>query len=71
MDYEEMKLECLRIAGGDIEQARKLYDFCRGRGEDRLAMKPYVLENSHVTVHGKDSDLGKFTDYVKDPNIKF
>lgn len=70
MDYEEMKLECLRLAisaghkGQDaIEMAAKFYDHCRGRSGK--------TENMHVTVHGKDSDLGKFTDYVRDPNSKF
>lgn len=65
MDYEIMKLECLKIANGDIKLAKEFYDFCRGRGEHS------VLQNEHVTVHGKNGDLGKFTDYVKDPNAKF
>ena len=61
MDYEEMKFKCLELANGDIGMAQKFYDFCRGRGEHS------ALQNAHVTVHGKDGDLGKFTDYVKDP----
>jgi hypothetical protein len=65
MDYEEMKLECLKLAGGDIAKAEKFYEFCRGRGEHS------VIQNAHVRVHGKDGDLGKFTDYVKDPDAKF
>lgn len=82
MDYEEMKLECLKVAlsagytGDKLEvQAERLYNFCRGRGKySEVHGDPFrepKLENEHVTVHGKDGDLGKFTDYVKDPNIKF
>lgn len=73
MDYEEMKLECLRLANGDIDLARKFYDFCRGRGEGEglrgMAIGtpfPPVLENEKVRVVGKDGNLGPFTDYVKD-----
>ena len=66
MDYEEMKLECLRLANGDIELAKKFYDFCLGRGEVEGLRGMAILENDQVRVVGKDGNLGPFTDYVKD-----
>ncbi len=66
MDYEEMKLECLRLAvdaghkGDDaIAMAKRFYDHCRDHNQNA------PLSNAKLTVHGRDGDLGKFTDYVK------
>ena len=70
MDDEILRLECLKLAGGDTAKAMKLFEFCKNRGEfsamKGVARAAPVLENKHVKVVGKDSDLGKFTDYVKD-----
>ena len=70
MDDEILRLECLKLAGGDTAKALKLFAFCKSRGEfsalGGMAKAAPVLENKHVKVHGKDGDLGKFTDYVKD-----
>lgn len=65
MDYEEMRLECLKLADGDVEKAAKLFDFCRGRG-DFSPLAPSQTEPAKFDIVGKDGDLGKFKDYVKE-----
>lgn len=63
MDYEEMKLECLRLAigagatGEDVMKlADKFYNHCRGRdGND-------FVGGGKARVVGKDNDI-PFRDY--------
>ncbi len=31
MDDREMRLECAKLAGGDVDRAREMYDFICGR----------------------------------------
>lgn len=66
MDYEEMKLECLRLAiqsgakGTEaIALARQFYDHCRGRNENDL------VGGGKARVVGKDGDH-PFKDYRPD-----
>jgi hypothetical protein len=33
MSETELRLECLRIAGGAVDQARKLYEFATGKDQ--------------------------------------
>lgn len=71
MDYEEMKLECLRLAiesgakGSEaITLAKQFYDHCRGRGEGVLkTTKPDdLIGGGKARVVGKDNDIS-FQDY--------
>ncbi len=71
MDDELLRLECLKLANGDTAKAAKMMDFIKCRGEQSAIAGTAtrvlpVLENEHVRVVGKDGDLGRFTDYVKD-----
>lgn len=66
MDYEEMKLECLRLAidsgatGAEVlALAAKFFDHCRGRGEGDITVIP------RARVVGMDSNLERpFKDYL-------
>lgn len=70
MDYEEMKLECLRLAiesgakGSEaIDLAKKFYDHCRGRGEGALkTISDDLVGGGKARVVGKDGDV-PFKDY--------
>lgn len=33
MNDQEIRLECLRLAGGDVDRAKELYKFVTGRAE--------------------------------------
>lgn len=71
MDHEEMRLECLKLANGNTDQAADMYDFIRSRGKySGGALKGVAPEdypqNDKVRVVGKDGDLGPFSDYIKD-----
>lgn len=70
MDYEEMKLECLRLAveaghkGAEaIDMARKFYDHCRGRGDGDPLIPGGLTPRARVV--GRDTDFEKpFKDYL-------
>ena len=68
MDDELLKLECLRVAidseglkgAAATARAQEIFDWTKGRNQGDL------VGGGQAKVVGKDGDLGKFTDYVKD-----
>jgi hypothetical protein len=67
MDDELLKLECLRLVLDQepkhldpLRRAQEIFDWTKGRGQTD------IIGGGQAKVVGKDGDLGKFTDYVKD-----
>lgn len=68
MDHEEMMLECLKLATDQgykdsdaLRVAQGMFNQIKGRTETTD-----IVGGGRARVVGKDTNLGKFTDYVKD-----
>lgn len=65
MDDELLKLECLKLSDGDIEAAKKQYDWIKGRNQGD-GIKPIDPKTPQARVVGKDNNFEPpFDDYVK------
>lgn len=70
MDDDLLRLECLRLAGGDPTIAGDLFDFIKRRGKysitDAIAEAPPATEPK-ARVVGRDGKLEKpFDDYLRE-----
>lgn len=70
MDHEVMRMECLKMALASgrtgqaaTDEADRLYNWIRGRSNERTEIGS---GSARANVVGKDGDLGKFQDYLKD-----
>lgn len=63
MDDELLKLECLKLCGGDVNEAQKRFDWIKGRnqGDGLKAIDPKAPQ---ARVVGRDGD-SDFKDYIK------
>ncbi len=61
MDDELLKLECLKLCGGDIHMAQKQFDWIKGRNQTD------IVGDGAAKVVGKDGKLEPpFKDYLKE-----
>ena len=63
MDDEQLKLECLKLSNGDIEAAKKQFDWIKGRNQGE-GLKPIDPKAPQARVVGRDGD-SDFKDYIK------
>ena len=75
MTHEDLMMDCIRqatIQGLKGQEARdeaaKMFALITGRSYDSVIGKPMqtTTPSSKAEVVGKDGDLGKFQDYLKD-----
>lgn len=71
MDDEMLRFECLRMAANQVDEAERLYNFIKRRGEfarvtvhDRA--HDMAQSKAKARVVGRDGDVPEFRDYMKD-----
>lgn len=70
MDDEMIRLECLKMADGNVDRAEDMFQFVKRRGE--FAASPTMTgytgnpTSSKARIVGRDGDVPGFEDYLKD-----